>query len=153
MRNAIIILIITILGCSPSPRKIDFGKELCAFCKMAVVDRQHAAQAVSTTSKVYVFDAIECLINWRMQNQSIEPALQLVTTYDQPGVLQDAAGCTYLISPSLPSPMGANLTAFSNPEKASAYDPASWHTWDDLPAVLEENGVLTNSTKTSQFSN
>ena len=42
----------------------------------------------------------------------------LVNDYNQPGELVDATAATYLISNSIPSPMGEFLTAFDTEQEA-----------------------------------
>ncbi len=110
-------LIIFISACKPKPRDINYGEDICTFCKMTVVSKQHAAEVVSQKGKVYTFDAIECMINY-VQKEETEFGHLLVNDYLDPGELKDAHNCQYLISENLPSPMGAFLSAFSNKEDA-----------------------------------
>jgi len=42
----------------------------------------------------------------------------LVANYNQPGEMISAENSAYLISENLPSPMGANLTAFASTAEA-----------------------------------
>ena len=81
---------------------------------MTVVDNQHAAQAVTDKGKVFVFDAIECMVNY-LQNTGTDAGFAhlVVCDYENPGVWVQADAATFLISESLPSPMGANLSAFA----------------------------------------
>ena len=101
-------------SCSPSPKPIEYGSDACHFCKMTIVDAKYGAEAVSSKGKVYLFDAIECKLQFMQQKANTEFAHLLVNTFDQPKQLVDATIAHYLISPALPSPMGANLTAFAN---------------------------------------
>lgn len=114
------ILVAMLMSCSPSPRPIDYAVEHCAFCKMTIVDRMYGSEAVTSKGKVYVFDAIECLIHFEEKNNNSEYAYELVTHFGFPGVLENASASAYLVSPALPSPMGANLTAFKSLEDARA---------------------------------
>ena len=47
-------------------------------------------------------------------------ALYLVSDFTQPGNLTDATEATFLISANIPSPMGANLSAFKVYEAGKA---------------------------------
>jgi copper chaperone NosL len=86
---------------------------------MNIVDRQHAAEIVTSKGKPYKYDAIECMLqDTKDRKNEFEVALYLMTDYSNPGKLVDAAKATYLISENLPSPMGANLTGFANREDA-----------------------------------
>ena len=106
------------IACSPSPSPIEYGSDMCEFCKMTIVDQQHAAELVTEKGKVYKFDAIECMIPFR--NQSVEKySFVLVNDFEQPGTLINAETSHFLISQNVPSPMGAFLTGFSNYASAS----------------------------------
>ncbi len=105
-------------ACSPKPKPIQYGVDLCAFCHMSIVDRQHAAELVNTKGKAFKFDAIECMIQYANLHDSKDFALYLVNDYLAPGQLIDATASTYLISPNIPSPMGAFLSAFDRRENA-----------------------------------
>lgn len=106
------------VSCSIESEKINYGKESCHYCKMTIVDNQHAAEAVSSKGKAYKYDAIECLINDLKQKKEIEFKLLLVNDYSNPGVLIDANTASFLISKKIKSPMGAFLSAFEAQEEA-----------------------------------
>ena len=53
-----------ITGCEVSPQPIDYGNEVCDFCKMTIVDTQHATEIVTKKGKTYKFDASECMVNF-----------------------------------------------------------------------------------------
>ncbi len=114
-------LVVLMHSCTPSPEPIHYGEALCHWCKMTIVDRQHAAEAVTTKGKVFQFDAIECMMQF-LDDQGDESgfALLLVNDFEQPGELTDARTATYLVSEQLPSPMGAFLSAFAKRETAEA---------------------------------
>lgn len=127
-------------NCSIAPKEIAYGSEACHYCRMTVVDQQHASQLVTKTGKAFSFDAVECLVNYLSDHPGIEAeGLVLVNSLDQPGVLTDAKSASYLISPNLPSPMGANLTAFTSEESATkALDTYSGilYSWESLLTEL-----------------
>lgn len=85
---------------------------------MTIVEKQHAAQLVTTRGKVFNFDAIECLLHFTQEMDQQKIQLILTNTYHQPEALIDVTTCTFLISEGIPSPMGANLTAFASNESA-----------------------------------
>ena len=107
-------------ACTPAAEPIAFGEDMCAHCKMTIVDEQFAAEAVSQKGKVYKFDAIECMVEFLKIKQSDQMALLLVRDFESPKGWQDATQCSYLISKDLPSPMGAGLTAWLSKENAEA---------------------------------
>lgn len=106
------------MGCEIAPKPIAYGSDGCHFCRMTIVDRQHAAQIVTDKGKAFSFDAIECMVNSLKEIDPGTVALFLVSDYPQPGALIDATQATYLISEGIPSPMGANLSAFEELEAA-----------------------------------
>lgn len=125
-------------GCAPRPKPIEYGSDMCHYCKMSIVDQQHAAEAVTSKGKVFKFDAVECLLNYLSQKPGQEKyAFLLVNDYEQPGVLIPAEESAYLISPAIPSPMGAFLSAFSNPERAQAFQAEKGGEVFDWPALQQ----------------
>lgn len=107
-------------SCAPSPKPINYGSDMCHYCKMTIVDRQHAAEAVTAKGKAFKFDAIECMVNYLEEQQEQEHAFLLVNDYEAPGELIPAQESYYLISPNIPSPMGAYLSAFNTEQRARA---------------------------------
>ena len=78
-----------LVACSPEPRDIEYGDDLCAYCKMTVVDAQYGAEAITTKGRIYVFDAIECMVHFTYESEDIEYAHLLVNYYSDPGTLSD----------------------------------------------------------------
>ena len=108
-----------LLGCEIKPSEINYGSDSCNYCKMSIVDPQHAGQIVTEKGKSFKYDAIECMLNHLREWDQAKPRLYLVTTFDQPKTLVDASQAHYLISPSIPSPMGEFLSAFQEEESRS----------------------------------
>ncbi|MGB7784508.1 MAG: nitrous oxide reductase accessory protein NosL [Salinimicrobium sp.] len=120
MKKIILILpgLLLFIACEIGPKPINFGNDSCAYCSMTIVDRQHAAEIVTKKAKVRKFDAVECMLNYDREHSEIPVGLYLVSDFDAPGELIDATKATYLKSDEISSPMGANLSAFSNSEAA-----------------------------------
>lgn len=133
-------LILALSACNPQPQPIDFGADACDFCRMTIVDQRYAAQLVTTKGRNYRFDAIECLLRFDQERTDPTPASHyLVANFDQPGLMLDATQAGYLISPQLPSPMGANLTAFDSRERATQAQqthPGMVYNWLELKTQL-----------------
>lgn len=107
-------------GCDVQPAPIEYGKEECNFCKMTIVDRQHAAQMVTNKGKQFKYDAIECMLNDLNDKQNTqEYKTYLVSDYGN-GLMTKAEEATYLISHEIKSPMGAFLSAFSSKAAATS---------------------------------
>ena len=124
MRKSILFLtLIVTLSCSVKERPISYGTDNCDYCKMTIMDHRYGSELVTQKGKVYTFDAAECLIEYLYHNETArqDAKLMLVTDYTTPDQLIDAKGATYLVSKEMPSPMGAYLTSFSDPELAGEY--------------------------------
>ncbi len=132
-------LLFFLVGCEVKPKKINFGTDACHFCKMTIVDTQHAAQFVTTKGKAYKFDAIECMVNQLKVWDGPEIKLTLVSDYSNQTELIDAKNATYLISESIPSPMGAFLSSFEmreNAERIKSESGGEILTWKQLQSKL-----------------
>ncbi|MEZ4773215.1 MAG: nitrous oxide reductase accessory protein NosL [Bacteroidia bacterium] len=107
-------VIVIFCACQPKAQEINYGSDACHFCKMTIVDKQHASQLVTSKGKAYVFDSVECMIHYRQISSPETFLFTLVSDYTQPGILIPAEISTFLITPDIPSPMGANLSAFES---------------------------------------
>ncbi|MCB0496134.1 MAG: nitrous oxide reductase accessory protein NosL [Cyclobacteriaceae bacterium] len=130
-----LVLLFFTSSCQVKLEQINYGKDGCHFCKMTIVDNQHAAELVTNKGKVYKYDAIECMVNDLEQKNKGSIALLYVNDYSNPGEFVKAEEATYLISQKIPSPMGAFLSAFSlseNAEKTQAEMTGDLLTWEEL---------------------
>ena len=142
MKNIVVIVTIfawLLTACEVAPQEINYGQDGCHFCKMTIVDNQHAAELVTAKGKAYKFDSIECLIHDLRQRKD-EVALLLVCDYVKPGELIDARQATYLISQNIPSPMGAYLSAFDSRQAAEAVqaeEGGELYTWQEVQQAIK----------------
>ena len=121
IRNLFALLIIgfVMIACSKERKPIKYGEDQCAYCSMAIVKKTHSAQLVTEKGKQHKYDAIECMVNHKRENQSkFDNARFFIANYSNPGEMINAKKATYLISKELPSPMGANLTGFKDSVQA-----------------------------------
>ena len=137
-------LLLLLVACAPKSQPIEYGSDMCKFCKMSIVDQQHAAEVVTQKGKVYKFDAIECMLHFKKDRSDEAFALELVNTYEEPKVLKPAGSSYYLISKNLPSPMGAYLTAFV--DKTSCLEMqkvkgGEIFSWTELEEQFFKNGL------------
>ena len=105
-------------SCKISPKPIEYGQDACHYCKMTIVDKIHAAEIVTNKGKIYMFDATECMVNFLDEFDASQIELFLSNNYNKPEELIDATKATFLISENVPSPMGANLSAFKTQRDA-----------------------------------
>lgn len=134
-------LTLSLSACSQNPKPIHYGTDLCDFCKMTIVDKQHAAEIVTLKGKALKFDAAECMVNYiNRQDPATRYAHILVNDFNDPGVLLDAQTATFLVSDAIPSPMGANLSAFKTAEAANSLVQSKGgqtFTWDAIKKELQ----------------
>ncbi|MCF6222826.1 MAG: nitrous oxide reductase accessory protein NosL [Flavobacteriaceae bacterium] len=113
------VILLLSISCKVEPEKINFGQEACHFCKMTIVDQQHASQYITKKGKQYKFDSIECMLNSLDDITTENISVFLVSDYGNPGNMTDVITATYLISEEIKSPMGAFLSAFSSDSLAN----------------------------------
>jgi copper chaperone NosL len=127
-------------SCSAQPEPINYGHDECSFCKMTIVDKAHSAQLVTKKGKQYKFDAIECIVrNVNEEPKLAEKSILLVADYTNPGTMLNAQSASYIISPKIKSPMGANLSAVADVNTARGIikeKGGEIYTWKPLIKVL-----------------
>ena len=131
----IIPILLLLTSCEPKAEPIRFGEDACDYCKMTIVSPQHAAEFVTEKGKVFRFDAVECLLG-ELKRQHQDPAILLVSDFASPGSLIQASTAIYLVSEAVPSPMGANLSAFATEQAAmnvAREKGGVLYTWAQLP--------------------
>ncbi len=135
--------VLLLAACSSGPRPIRFGEEAGAYCKMTITDQRYAAELMTKKGKAYVFDSVECLASFYL-NGTVpreEVAGLYVTDFRNPPALVPAGDAFYLLSDNLRSPMGLNLTAFSDRIGREAVENAfsgEILTWDGVLARVRE---------------
>lgn len=145
MRTLMFCSTLLLLACTTGPQPIRYGEDACNYCKMTIVDQQHSAEAVTNKGKVYKFDAIECLVQYIIPLDESTFDHILVANADEPGMLIDAREASYLVSPNLPSPMGAFLNAFDDPNRSAAVQreqTGTLYSWLSLKEQMATNSLM-----------
>lgn len=136
------VVLAAFFSCSAQPEPINYGHDECSFCKMTIVDKAHSAQLVTKKGKQYKFDAIECMArNVHEDHKLADKSKLLVADYINPGTMLNAETATYIISPKIKSPMGANLSAVGDVKTAKNIikeKGGEIYTWKPLIKVLTE---------------
>ncbi len=138
---SIVIFASLFLACSTKPQEIEYGFDGCHFCKMTIVDKIHGAEIITKKGKVFKFDAIECMVNYSKEIDLGTVAGYLTNHYENPEELIDATKATFLISESIPSPMGAFLTAFEGKAEAARIQVekgGDLYSWDEILNQLKQ---------------
>jgi len=102
------------LACAePGPVPITMGELPCEHCHMTIADPRFAAELVTRTGKVFVFDDAGCLATFAVGG-TVAPGQvhsAWVTDFRQPGTLIPAEDALFLRTDSVQTPMGSNLLA------------------------------------------
>jgi len=113
----VIIFLVCFFGCSPTSKKIQFGTDQCAHCKMTISDSKFGAELVTDKGKIYMFDSIECMIAFFTKSeQEVAHSFKYFWTidYSNQGELLDAKNALYLKDDNFNSPMGMNVASFKD---------------------------------------
>lgn len=121
-------------GCAIEIEEIEYGHDTCSYCTMMIMDKKHPSQIVTNKGKVFKYDSIECMIRDKRTMDEESIALQKVMDF-KTGEFVDAHSASFLISLNLPSPMGANLSAFgskSDAEQVRSEKKGEMFTWESI---------------------
>lgn len=131
-----------LISCKVEPKPIEYGIDVCNYCKMNIVEKTHSAQYVTKKGKQFKFDAVECLVHAMQETDVSKIQLFLVADFSNPGVMINAQEATFLISPGIKSPMGADLTAVSMRsfgEELKKEHKGDLYTWVELQNKMKTN--------------
>jgi len=114
------LLFLSFFSCtSDRPEPINLGKDLCEYCRMAIADKRFAAEVITKKGRVYKFDSIECMVAYYNENEEyIKKAY--VTNFSNPEEFIEAEKAIYVRSQEIRSPMGMNLSAYKDMERAKS---------------------------------
>jgi len=137
-------IIIMLYSCSNEPKPIRFNEDECAYCRMIISDQRYGSEFLTTKSKAYKFDSVECLSAYLQEQKPGSKDVHSLFTIDfyNPEIFIDATQAWYLHSELLKSPMGLNLTAFSNKEIAQTVKnvyPGELIRWQSVNVIVKDN--------------
>lgn len=141
MRLVLIAGLAIMLACmSPSPRPIVYGSDQCAHCHMTIADPRYAAELVTRTGKVVVFDDIGCLAAFLAAGDVSTDAVHSAWAHDYvaPDAWMRTGNLTFVRSDSLRTPMGSGLIALAQPVLADSLRMALNGSMSDWARVLAD---------------
>ncbi len=107
----------------PSPVEIE-PVDFCSLCKMAISQKQYAAELIDSERRIFKFDDIGCMLRFARERKPAggksEEIYLFVRDYETLEWLKSASA-TFVRSAQIPSPMASGLIAVSNPRKAETY--------------------------------
>ncbi len=101
----------------PEPVEIPLNEASCSHCRMAVSEREFAAEVVAPDGRVNYFDDIGCLAAWLREHQPPAEAGIYVVDFET-GKWLNAESAYYVKSSRIPTPMASGVVAFSDAERA-----------------------------------
>ena len=102
------------LACArPGARAIAYGEEACRHCHMTITDPRFAAELVTRTGKVYVFDDVGCLAAFVREGTVAAADVEALQVFDYlaPDSMLDARQAAFLQVDSLATPMSSGVVA------------------------------------------
>jgi copper chaperone NosL len=125
-RKAVHLLIGTLLliaCCSSSREPVDlFADDMCSFCKMAISQKQFAAEIITATDEVFKFDDIGCMFSFiKSRNIKTETSTLYVMDF-QTGNWIAAEKANFIASRDIETPMGGGVIAFKEKEAVQQYN-------------------------------
>jgi copper chaperone NosL len=107
-------LLVAVAGCAaPGPIAVEYGRAACDHCHMTIAEPRFAAQLVTRTGKVFVFDEPGCLAAFLARGQVPPATVSSIWVNDflDPDSLLDARAATYLRVENVNTPMGTHVIA------------------------------------------
>lgn len=112
-------LAMVVSSCSKNPEPINYGSDVCELCKMNITDNKFAAEIITTKGKIYKFDSIECLFQFKQYAMDTKEKIhsEWVNDFSNPGNFIELKKAFFLRSDVIRSPMGLNVLSFSSLDK------------------------------------
>jgi copper chaperone NosL len=94
------------------------ANDMCSFCKMAISEKQFAAEIIDQDDNALKFDDIGCMLRYRQaQGDKLKPAAVFVADVEtRQWVSADKA--FYVRSTTMKTPMASGIVAYSSSAKA-----------------------------------
>lgn len=114
--------LLTLTSCGEAgPEPIQINKDLCAFCKMTIVDDRFGAEILTEKGRHYKFDDLQCMIRYDSENKSVPVKAFYIHNYASPGQLIDASTAFYIEGENVRSPMRGDMAALSTFDEAQEF--------------------------------
>jgi len=107
-------------GGDPEPAAIHEDTDKCAACNMQVKDDGFATQLITRDKRVFKFDDIGCMFEWKSKNAGAEIVIEFVRDH---GTLEwiKAENAFYAYDPSFQTPMAYGVLSFKDKASAEKY--------------------------------
>ena len=114
------IFLSVLMGCTTETEPISYGKDICSFCKMTIMDKKFGTELVTKKGKIFKFDDVGCMIKYMKTSNTEEANCQhlVLNSFEKPGEFIPFEKAFFIKSENLKSPMLGNIAAFSSEEEA-----------------------------------
>lgn len=131
-----LVFLVIFSACKVQPQDIEYGVDQCQACKMIISDSRFGCELVTTKGKVFKYDAIECMVPEVLKYGTDHYEFILVGDYSNPGHMINAESAFFRIDPKIPSPMGGNLSAYSDKLNLALSEDSEYLKWTELVTTL-----------------
>lgn len=108
-------------------RPLRVGVDVCPYCNMTILDARYAAQLISTTGKVHLYDDLGCMLDHllgyggpRVASREVYVADYAASQRSEPRFLP-AESAFFLYHERIRTPMGVGLLAFGSQAALEGY--------------------------------
>lgn len=120
--SALLVICLTLPGCSSGPAEIAYGQISCTDCKMTILDKKFGAELVTKKGKVYFFDDLKCLLNYEKKNPAgLEKSSVYLSDYTGESQLVLASQAFLAKGETIHGPMGGQVAAFLHAADRDAF--------------------------------
>jgi len=110
---------------------------MCAHCRMAISQKQFAAEILLRDESVAKFDDIGCMLSYLKESEHNENAAAIFAVDYETKQWVDVHNASFLKTQKVQTPMGGGILAFAEParaESASRQFQGSIHRFAELPS-------------------
>jgi len=104
----------------PKPSAVNEDTDKCAACNMQVKDDGFATQLITADKRVYKFDDLGCMFDWKSENPDAKIAIEFVRDHETLEWVK-AEDAYYAYDPSFQTPMAYGVVSFRDKASAEKY--------------------------------
>lgn len=120
--NYFVLLIVALaFACATNFNAVDIENgDMCSFCRMAISEKQFAAEIVTKDESVLKFDDIGCMLRYRKTKGANLDAAAIYVADSETKKWIKAEDAFFIRSTTVKTPMGGGIIAFSSADREGA---------------------------------
>ncbi len=117
----IVFLALLLTGCGSAEIKpVDIAAEdVCAHCKMAISEKQFAAEFINQAGDAIKFDDLGCMLEYLKEKPETKIATYFFVDYEKKNWLKESTA-RFVKAEQISTPMGGGIIAFDDSPRAEA---------------------------------